>query len=496
MARPEPVSTRWRGKELVAKIYPVIMCGGSGTRLWPLSRRDLPKQFAVIRNGKSLFARAYERARGLATAACVISIGHRDYRFLMEDATGNERGLKNVFILEPAPRNTAAAIASAALYVSQSDPEAILACMPADHEIGSIEGFQASIAEAASVAAKGFIAILGVLPSHAATSYGYIKPGEPLSGKARAVEQFLEKPNEAAALDYCRKGYRWNSGLVVARADVLIEALSRLAPDVMSACREALGAATGDFGHVWLEREAFLSGPTISFDYAVLERHDRLAVIDFDAEWNDVGNWTELAKLYPRVAGSNHALGQVELRSCEGTFVHSPKRLTVALGVRDLIIVDTDDALLVAHSSKLEELRDVVSSLTSANRQEVVSHRKVARPWGWFESLDRGENYQVKRITVKPKGVLSLQYHHHRAEHWVVVKGTAWVTCGERQFALKPNESTYIPQGAVHRLENRDSEALELIEVQSGSYLGEDDIVRLTDSYGRAGEPKRDETAS
>jgi mannose-1-phosphate guanylyltransferase/mannose-6-phosphate isomerase len=468
------------------RLYPVILCGGSGTRLWPLSRRDLPKQFAVVREGKSLFERTYERASSYPPADGTVCVGHQDYRFLIKELTQNS-GKKNILILEPAPRNTAPAIASAALYLAEAEPDSIIMCMPADHEIASTEFFHNTLTEAVHAAAAGWIAILGVTPSHAATSFGYIRPGKPIenAGSARKVDRFVEKPDEQTALQYVRDGYRWNSGMVVGRVDVIIDALARHVPDVLAACRTALSGATEEYGHISLEPDAFLACESISFDHAVLEKDDRVAVVDLDGEWSDVGNWTELAKLYPQDAQLNRSVGQAEMRSCEEVLVHSPERLTVALGLRNLVIVDTADALLVADRSKLDDLKGVVGELAAAGRVEVASHRRVARPWGSYEAIDRGGNYQVKRITVKPGGALSLQYHHHRAEHWVVVKGRARVTCAERQFDLNENESTYIPKGAVHRLENPGSEPLQLIEVQSGTYLGEDDIVRLEDSYGR-----------
>jgi mannose-1-phosphate guanylyltransferase/mannose-6-phosphate isomerase len=469
----------------MSKVYPVIMCGGSGTRLWPLSRRDHPKQFAVILEGKSLFEWAYDRAKSFGLTENTICVGHQDHRFLIQDVVG-KASAKHAVLLEPTPRNTAAAIAIAALFVSRVSPEGILACMPADHVIGSTEQFHNSLLNAVKTAEGGWLTILGVAPTRPATSYGYIKLGEPLSKAVWRAESFVEKPHKALAKRYCRENYRWNSGLVVARADVLLAALEQHAPDILGACRKALDKASFEHGCVWLHSEAFLACPSISFDYAVLERDKRVAVAALDAPWNDVGSWTELAKLYPADSNSNRITGEVEIRSCEKTFVQSSGRLTLALGLRNMVIVDTPDALLVADASEIDKLKEVIGDFTQANRKEISSQRRVVRPWGWFESVDRGENYQVKKIVVNPGGVLSLQYHHHRAEHWVVVKGTALVTCGERQFGLQKNESTYIPQGAVHRLENPGSEPLELIEVQSGSYLGEDDIVRLSDSYGRA----------
>jgi mannose-1-phosphate guanylyltransferase/mannose-6-phosphate isomerase len=477
------------GGNVVANIYPVIVCGGSGTRLWPLSRLDFPKQFAVIRDGKSLFERTYERARNFAPASQIICVAHHDYRFLIKAVTGDDNPT-DMLLLEPARRNTAAAIASAALYVSRIEPAAVLACMPADHEIPSTERFNKTLATAVAIASQGWITIMGVAPTHPATSYGYIKPGHQVSDTARAVERFVEKPDEAAAQQYFRQGYRWSSGLVVAPAEELLGALLRRVPDVVSACERAMEKSIRESGVIWLESESFLACQTISFDNAVLEHHDRLAVTDFDGEWNDVGSWTEVARFHPRDSFSNRISGQVEMRACENTFIHSPDRLTVALGLRDLIVVNTADALLISDRSRLGELRNVVSELWTENRKEMISHRMVARPWGWFQLIDQGMNYQVKRIMVNPAGLLSLQYHRHRAEHWVVVKGTGLVTCGEQQFTLRENESTYIPQGAVHRLENPGNSSLEVIEVQSGSYLGEDDIVRLDDRYGRADKVK------
>jgi mannose-1-phosphate guanylyltransferase/mannose-6-phosphate isomerase len=470
----------------VSKIYAVIMCGGLGTRLWPLSRRDFPKQFAITKDGKSLFQRTFERAVGLGPEK-TICVAHKNYRFLLANTIGEDRE-RNLLLLEPEPRNTTAAIASAALHVANTNPDAILAFMPADHEIGSYVTFAKSVLAAARIASRGWITILGVTPTYAATSYGYIRPGKPVGDKAWSVDRFVEKPDEMTAKDYCRNGFLWNSGLVVARADVLIAALSQHSPEVLSACREALKNGTVEVGLLKLDREAFLSSPSISFDYSVLEKHDHLAVVEFDGEWSDVGTWAELARLSPKDAVGNRVGGEARLLFCENVFTHSSDRLMVGLGLRDMVIVDSPDALLVASGSHLGELRKVVGTLNAENRAEVINHRKVERPWGWFESINRGANFQVKLIAVKPGGVLSLQYHHHRAEHWVVVKGTAFVTCGEREFILKENESTYIPQGAVHRLENRGSELLELIEVQTGTYLGDDDIVRLEDTYGRAKE--------
>jgi mannose-1-phosphate guanylyltransferase/mannose-6-phosphate isomerase len=477
--------------KVTSKIYPVVLCGGSGLRLWPLSRRDFPKQFAVSKGGKSLCQRTFERADSYALADAIIGVGHQDYRFLIKDVMGKIRK-SNLLLLEPASRNTAPAIASAAVHIAKKYPDAVLICMPSDHQIGSTAGFHRTLTRAVRAAAAGWITVLGVAPTYPATSFGYIKPGEPIkeAPHARKADAFAEKPTRGRALRYLREGYRWNSGVVVARADVLLDALARHVPDVLSACEAALSGAVEDNDQISLKESAFLACKSISFDYAVLEKEERVAVVDLQAGWSDVGNWEELAKSIKQDADGNRTVGDVRAGSCTGAFIYSPERFTMALGLRNIVVIDTADALLVAERSKLDDLKTVVGELTVKGRPEMVHHRRVAKPWGSYQAVDRGEMYQVKRITVKPGGVLSLQYHHHRAEHWVVVKGTALVTCGERQFQLKQNESTYIPQGAVHRLENASSEPLEIIEVQTGSYLGEDDIVRLSDNYGRKVEVK------
>jgi mannose-1-phosphate guanylyltransferase/mannose-6-phosphate isomerase len=374
-----------------------------------------------------------------------------------------------------------------ALCVAQRDPQGILACMPADHVIGGGTAFQETVSNAAATAEAGWIVILGVAPSYPATSFGYIQPGKALDGGgARKVARFVEKPGEAQAKDYVRNGYLWNSGMVVARADVLLHALERHAPDVLGLCRQALDRASEDLGAIVLDQASFSSARSIAFDYAVLEQHDRIAVVEFEGNWSDLGSWPETAKLYPADENDNRSVGEVRLKDCKMSFVHGQGRLVVGIGLRNVAIVDTTDALLVADLSKIDGLKDAVGEMSQLEQPEAISHRRVYRPWGHYEPVDRGEKYQVKRITVKPGGVLSLQYHHRRAEHWVVVKGQALVTCGDKQFLMYENQSTYIPQGAIHRLENPGSDPLELIEVQSGSYLGEDDIVRVSDYYGRA----------
>jgi mannose-1-phosphate guanylyltransferase / mannose-6-phosphate isomerase len=466
-------------------VIPVILCGGSGTRLWPLSRRDMPKQFVVSKENKTLFVRTYERAKSHPAVREIICVCNSAQRFLVDSALeGTDR--KGSLILEPVARNTAASIASAALLVADKDPTAVLVCMPSDHDIGNTEAFHAAVTKSMSTARKGWLTLLGVVPREASGSFGYILPGESIGDGARRVQCFAEKPNADDARRYVSEGYLWNSGMVIARADVLIAAFEKHAPQVLNACRAALKNAQRDSNGITLDTDAFASCQSISFDYAVLEREKTLAIVDFDGNWNDVGSWPEFAKFYEADQDENRLFGQITAKGCRNTLVFSPERLTVALGLRDCIVVDTPDALLVAESSTIGELKNVVAELELAGKEEVAHHKRVVRPWGYFEVMAGGAGFQVKRIAVMPSAALSLQYHNHRSEHWVVVRGRATVTCDERKFELKQKESTYIPVKSVHRLANPGTELLEIIEVQHGNYLGEDDIVRLDDQYGRA----------
>jgi mannose-1-phosphate guanylyltransferase/mannose-6-phosphate isomerase len=476
-------------------ILPVILCGGSGTRLWPLSRKSFPKQFVPLVAGHSLLQLTAERVAPLGPHLMVVAA--EEHRFLVADALqGIARPVQA--ILEPEGRNTAAAMALAALQARHAGQgDALLLFCPADHHIPDAAAFRQMVQAGVPAAQAGEIVTFGVVPSFPSTAYGYIQQGEPLpDGAARRVGRFIEKPDAATAQHLLLQGgVLWNAGIFLCQAGVLLQALHQHAPDILSACAEALSLAApaehapqsqADLHWVRPAAAAFQACRSQSIDYAVLETHRRVAVVPFAGAWSDIGSWNAVAELTPADAAGNRVDGQGRTHGARNTFVQAPHRPVVALGTQDLLIIDTPDAVLVAHRSCAEQVKDVVAQLDRDGQPHAVSHRKVARPWGWYDSIDRGERFQVKRIGVRPGASLSLQKHHHRAEHWIVVKGTAEVTCGGNTFLLSENQSTYIPIGQVHRLHNPGRVELEMIEVQSGSYLGEDDIVRLEDTYGRA----------
>jgi mannose-1-phosphate guanylyltransferase/mannose-6-phosphate isomerase len=474
----------------MSTITPVILCGGSGTRLWPLSRKSFPKQFVPLIGDKSLLQLTLERVRLLGSH--VIAVAAEDHRFLVSDALRLAQASGSV-ILEPAARNTAAAMALAALH---ADPEAFLLFCPADHHIPDAAAFARTMKEGLSAAAQGAIVTFGVVPSFPSTAYGYIRQGALRDDGALQVGQFIEKPDAVRAQQLLLQGDAlWNAGIFLVQARFLVEALEEHAPDILASCRAALQAAATEqpgnaaAGVVFLRpgRAEFEGCRAQSIDYAVMEHHEQVAVIPFRGQWSDVGSWNAVADLATPDSAENRVHGQGIAHNARNTFIHAPHRPVVALGTQDLLIIDTPDAVLVAQRDCAEQVKDVVAKLEKANSAQAVLHRKVLRPWGWYDSVDFGERFQVKRIGVKPGASLSLQKHHHRAEHWVVVRGTAQVTRGDETFLLSENQSTYIPIGEVHRLHNPGKMELEMIEVQSGSYLGEDDIVRLEDSYGRTG---------
>jgi len=471
-------------------LFAVVLCGGSGTRLWPLSRLEYPKQFVSIAGDQSLLEMTLARARLLAPDKRLLCVAGEMHRFLTQD-TLDAMGVDAKLLLEPAPRNTAPALGCAALWALSVDRDAVLTCLPADHHIADGEAFARVVGEAVPAAEAGWWMTLGVTPDHASTAYGYIAAGAALGDglAGNQVQRFIEKPDHETATQLIADGHLWNAGIFVVRADKLLEALARHAPAVVDACKAAMASLAADGRFLRMDGQAISASPAISIDYAVLENHDRIGVLPFAGSWSDVGSWNAVAEVAavpsPDDGRGNRGEGDIRFVDCHNTYLYSPGRLTVALGLDDLVVIDTPDALLVARKDRAEAVRGIVDALKGEGREEAQVHRRVKRPWGSFESIDRGERFQVKRITVKPGASLSLQYHHHRAEHWIVVNGTAQVTCNDSVFTLSANESTYIPCGAVHRLENPGEDLLELIEVQSGSYLGEDDIVRLEDNYGR-----------
>ena len=464
-----------------AEIIPHILCGGSGTRLWPLSREAFPKQFVPLMQGKSLLQCTLERAALLGPLA--VCLGNAEHRFLVEDVA-NQVSLRTRQILEPIARNTAPAMACAAL---MAKPDELLLFMPADHYITDSQGFAATVREGAEAARAGYIVTFGVVPSFPSAAYGYIEQGTRLEdAPGYAVARFMEKPTAEKAQQLLRAGgHFWNAGIFLVKAQALVSALQQHAPDILAACQAATAQATSLYGHTLLGMTALQGCRSESIDCALLEKHARVAVLPFDGAWSDVGSWNAVAQLHPADASNNRLAGKGYALDCQGVFLSAPHRPVVALGMQDTLIIDTPDAVLVANVNHAEQVKQVVRQLKLDGAEQAVQHRRVARPWGRYDSVDAGDRHQVKRITVKPNGRLSLQMHHHRAEHWVVVKGTALVTRGEEQVLLTENQSTYIPPGVKHRLENPGKIELEIIEVQSGSYLGEDDIVRFDDSYGR-----------
>jgi len=467
-------------------ITPVILCGGSGTRLWPLSRKALPKQFVPLVGDKSLLQLTLERAAALnpaqPQAVCVAS---EDHRFFVQEAM-DRAGVAGAMVLEPVARNTAAAMALAAL---RADPTGLLLFCPADHHIPDTQAFAAMVREGQPAAEAGAIVTFGVTPSFPSTAYGYIAQGAADVGVARRVARFIEKPDADKAAALLLQGdVLWNAGIFLCRADTLLKALAQHAPDILQSCQTALAAPKVDGRFVRPDAQAFAACRSQSIDYAVMEPHDHVVVVPFHGAWSDVGSWNAVATLTPADDAGNRVQGPGLTLQARNTYIHADQRPVVALGTQDLLIIDTPDALLVATADKAEQVKDVVTALEKKGLPQATQHRRVARPWGWYDSIDRGERFQVKRIGVKPGAALSLQKHHHRAEHWIVVKGTGRITRGSEVFLLTENQSTYIPIGEVHRLENPGMVELEMIEVQSGSYLGEDDIVRLEDVYGRSGQ--------
>jgi len=488
-----------------SQVFPVILCGGSGTRLWPLSRAGFPKQFLVLSDDgsqQSLFQQAISRIYSVASADIKLGntlvVTNEEHRFLALDQLRELKEVQATLLLEPAGKNTAPALTLAALYAQEGGdkPEdSILVVTPADQTVTNSAAFTKALQSAIAVAKEGAIAILGITPTSPQTGYGYIKVTGGATNNAYTVERFVEKPNEAIAKQYLEEGgYFWNGGMFVLKASVWLNALKEFRPDIFGATETAWVARTtdqsGQATFVRPDKAIFNTIPSESIDYAVIEKCPGskypIKMVELDAGWNDLGAWDAVWQVGKQDEQGNVTTGDTLLIDTKNSLAHSSNRLICALGVENLIIVETADALLVADRSHTQDVKHIVDQLETQQRTEKNLHRKVPRPWGWYDSVDEGERFKVKRIQVKPGASLSLQMHHHRAEHWVVVKGIAEITNGDQIITLKENQSTFIPQGQTHRLVNPGIEPLEIIEVQSGSYLGEDDIVRFDDTYGRS----------
>jgi mannose-1-phosphate guanylyltransferase/mannose-6-phosphate isomerase len=468
-------------------LHPVILSGGSGSRLWPLSRQDHPKQFLALLGDRSLFQETLRRASGLPDAQPPVTVCSEDHRFMVGEQL-QEIGLASGgILLEPVARNTAPAIAIAALHVAAADPAALMLVLPADHLIEDEAAFREAVVRALPLAREGWLVTFGIEPDAPETGYGYIERGQALDGAGFRVARFVEKPDLATARAYVEGGrHAWNSGMFLFSAQRYLDELAQHAPAMRAAADAAYAAARRDLDFVRVDKAAFEASPGDSIDYAVMEKTARAAVVPVSCGWSDIGSWSSLWAAAERDADGNRNEGDVISIDTRNSLVRaSERRLIATIGVEDLVVVDTPDATLISRKDRVQDVKAIVERLKRDGRREHLFHRKVYRPWGHYDSIDVGERFQVKRIVVKPGGQLSLQKHARRAEHWVVVSGVAEVTCDDRVFDLRENESTYIPLGSVHRLRNRGTEPVELIEVQSGGYLGEDDIERLEDVYGR-----------
>ena len=479
------------------QITPVILCGGAGTRLWPLSRTGFPKQFLCLTGADSLFQQAAKRLVGLKSesfqVASPIIVTGEDHRFLATEQL-REIGVElGSALLEPEGRNTAPALTLAALAAMDNGTDPVLIVTPADQVIADAVAFTTAMQQAVMEAAAGTIVILGVLPTHPETGYGYIQACPAISEKTEAihlVQRFVEKPDARSAQNYLDAGgYYWNAGIFVLKASVWLRTLKHFRPDILEATQTAWKNRSADTPFIRPSKAEYTAIPAESVDYAALEHcpgsNFPVKMVPLDAGWNDVGAWDSVWNVLPKDGSGNAHLGDVLTTSSKNTLVHATSRLVSLVGVENLIVIETPDAVMVADKSRSQDIKHIVSQLQKTQRVEQIQHRKVHRPWGWYDTLDEGTRFKVKRIQIKPRASLSLQMHHHRAEHWIVVKGTAEITNGDNILILTENQSTYIPLGQIHRIANPGNIPLEIIEVQSGSYLGEDDIVRIQDVYGR-----------
>jgi mannose-1-phosphate guanylyltransferase/mannose-6-phosphate isomerase len=471
------------------KIYPVILSGGAGTRLWPLSRAVLPKQLLPLVADKTMLQETALRVAGWPGLMAPLVVCGNDHRFMVAEQL-REVGITPLgILLEPVGRNTAPAVAAAAHHLKAIDPEAIMLVLPADHVIENGAAFREAVERATRLVQQGALATFGIVPKTPETGYGYIRRGEQVAecGECYKVDRFVEKPDAATAEGFLAEGgYYWNSGMFMFHASRYLTELEQHAPAIADAATQAMQAAYRDLDFCRLDEAAFSACPSDSIDYAVMEHTRDAAVVPADIGWNDVGSWSALWEVQAKDGDGNARRGDVYLDNVKNSLVRAESRIVAVVGVEDIVVVETQDAVLVTHKNQVQRVKQVVEHLKSKERTEHLHHTRVYRPWGHYEGIDAGDRFQVKRITVKPGEKLSLQMHHHRAEHWVVVSGTARVTCGDKVSLLSENESTYIPIGMNHRLENPGKLPLHIIEVQSGSYLGEDDIVRFEDIYKRA----------
>lgn len=471
------------------KIQPIILCGGSGTRLWPMSRGGYPKQYLKLTGDLTLLQQTAMRLHGIADIAAPIVVTNNEQRFLVAEQLRQTGIEPDSIVLEPVGRNTAPAIAVAALLAMREERDALLLVLPSDHIIMDEDVFMEIVRAARTIAAENQLVTFGIEPTAPHTGYGYIRAGAALGEGARAyeVEAFVEKPDAKTAESFlARGGYYWNSGMFMLKASAYLDELRRHSPEIATQAAASLEQATHDNDFIRLHSEAFKRCPSVSVDYAVMEKTDRAAVIAAAGlGWSDIGSWTALAEIAQADEDGNALIGDVLAEGLKNSYVRAEHRMVAAIGLENVVVVETPDAVLVAHRDKAQDVKKIVERLNASGRDESITHRRVVRPWGSYEGIDQGERFQVKRIVVSPGAQLSLQMHHHRAEHWIVVKGTAVVTNGDKEIMLSENQSTYIPLGVTHRLRNPGRIPLELIEVQSGAYLGEDDIVRFEDTYGR-----------
>lgn len=473
-------------------IVPVILCGGSGSRLWPMSREQYPKQLLSLVGERSMLQDTLSRLEGIENQAEPILVCNEEHRFMVAEQVRQWKRDPGGILLEPQGKNTAPAATVSALYAADRVEDPLLLILPADHVIRNPEAFRDAVLRGLDAAREGKLVTFGIVPDQPETGYGYIRTDcnvrdiEAEDADVRPVHEFVEKPDRRTAEEYVRAGcYLWNSGMFMFTASSYLEELQAHAPDILRECRRAYETGSRDMDFFRLGADAFGACPANSIDYALMERTDRAAVVPLEAGWSDVGSWTALWEVEDRDESGNVCKGDVLCKDVANSYLHSTERLIAGVGLQDLVVVETKDAVLVADRERGQEVKDIVKSLERQERQETTVHSRVYRPWGSYENIDAGQRFQVKRIVVNPGSVLSFQMHHHRAEHWVVVRGTAKITQGERECILSEDQSTYIPLGTPHRLENPGKIPLELIEVQTGSYLGEDDIVRFQDQYGR-----------